>query len=392
MASISQYKTKRGTKLWKFQVFEGRDATGRQIMKTRQGFKTKKEATFASYRFEESIRNHGFSDNSRLTFEEVYEAWFKLYKNTVKESTWIKTKEIFELHILPVFGGLILSKITTIQCQQAVDKWFNDGFTKYKVFINNVARVFKYGKRMKLITENPTDNIIRPKEKSKPVTTMKDNYYDRDELKHFLRCLYDDDNFEAYTFFRLLAFSGLRKSEALALTYNDIDFTKNTVSVNKTQSRGEKGLVIQTPKTYESNRVVFIDSKTINIIQKWRFQQQRELMWLGFNSLQPNQLIFTSTKNTMLQPSKPTIWLSHTIKKYDLKHITTHGFRHTYATLAIESGLSIKEVQQQLGHRDFRTTMDIYAGVTKKMHINLPIMLLSNLSTNSSLAKNVFTC
>ncbi|WP_311408587.1 tyrosine-type recombinase/integrase, partial [Liquorilactobacillus uvarum] len=336
MASFKQYKTKSGNKLWKFQVFEGRDPSGKQIITKRQGFETKKEAKIAAARLEENIRNHGFTDNNKITFSEVYHSWFELYQNTVKESTWVKTKEIFHLHILPVFGNLPLAKITTMQCQKAVDDWFNNGFTKYKVFINNVSRVFKYAMRMKLITENPVDNIIRPRDKSKPVSTMQDNYYGLDELKHFLNCLYDDDNFKAYTFFRLLAFSGLRKSEALALTYNDIDFDRNTISVNKTQSRGEKGLVIQTPKTYESNRIVFVDKKTIEIVKQWRFQQQKELLILGFNSLKPEQLIFTSRNNTMLQPVKPTIWLYHVIKKYDLKKITTHGFRHTYATLAIE--------------------------------------------------------
>ncbi|MDN7145172.1 site-specific integrase [Liquorilactobacillus mali] len=365
MASIKKYKNKKGT-FWRFQVFEGRDSSGKQKVSKRQGFITKKEAKIAAAQLEEKIRNNGFSDSSKITFKEVYEAWFKLYKNTVRESTWTKTREIFELHILPVFGNIALSKITTMQCQQAVDKWFADGFTKYKVFINNVSRIFKYAKRMKLIIENPVDNVIKPRDKAKPITTMKNNFYDRGELQHFLKCLYDEDNMEAYTFFRLLAFSGLRKSEALALTYNDINFEKNTVNVNKTQSRGESGLIINSPKTFESNRTVFIDLKTIDIIKKWRFQQKQELMYLGFNSLQPNQLVFNSAKNTMLQPVKPTLWLQHCIQKYDLKHITTHGFRHTYATLAIESGLSIKQVQQQLGHRDFKTTMDIYAALTNQ--------------------------
>lgn len=52
-----------------------------------------------------------------------------------------------------------------------------------------------------------------------------------------------------------------------------------------------------------------------------------------------------------------------------LKRITVHGLRHTYATLAFEAGASIKEVQEQLGHLNFKTTMDIYTAVTQKQKI-----------------------
>lgn len=68
----------------------------------------------------------------------------------------------------------------------------------------------------------------------------------------------------------------------------------------------------------------------------------------------------------MRQPLKPLIWLNHVIKKYNLKHITCHGFRHTYATLAFEASLSVKQVQLQLGHKDIQTTLDIYTAVTKR--------------------------
>lgn len=51
-------------------------------------------------------------------------------------------------------------------------------------------------------------------------------------------------------------------------------------------------------------------------------------------------------------------------KKYDLKHIPVHGFRHTYATLAIQGGMPPKELQKQLGHSDIKTTLDIYTAVT----------------------------
>lgn len=367
MASINQYLTKNGNRLWGYYLFGGCDPlTGKQKRIHKRGFKTKKEAELSASRVQVEISRNGFADNAHITFKQVYELWFEQYKNTVKESTYCKTFDIFRLHILPIFGDKKISTIKPVLCQKAVNDWFNHGYAKCKVFINDVSRIFKHAIRMNILYSNPVDKIIIPKNKDLP-RTMENNYYDKDELKHFLECLKKENNTQAYTFFRILAFGGLRKSEALVLTYKDIDFTNKTININKTQSRGEHArLLIQSPKTYNSKRIVHIDDKTINTIKEWRIYQRKYMLMFGFNTNHRDQMLFTNNENRMLQPSYPRKWLEGVIKKYNLKHITVHGFRHTYATLSFEAGLSIKEVQTQLGHRDFKTTMDIYTAVTSK--------------------------
>lgn len=368
MASISSYKTKDGTRLWRYQLFIGNDpTTNKQKRINKRGFRTKKEAEISAYRFQDNMQNMVLADDLML-FKNVYLSWFEQYKNSVKESTWIKTEDIFRLHILPIFGDLKINDITPTMCQDAVNKWFKHGYVKYKMFMNNVSRVFKYGLRMDICRSNPVVKIIIPVNKNKPATTMADNFYELSELKHFFECLQDDDNnSQAYPFFRLLAFVGMRKGEALVLTYNDIDFTNKTISIDKTQSRGEHArLLIQSPKTFNSIRTVHVDDKTLDILKKWRIEQKKTMLIYGYNTSSPSQLVFSTMQNEMLQPSKPTQWLTHTINRYDLKKITVHGLRHSYATLAFEAGLSIKEVQSQLGHKSYSTTMDIYTSVTKK--------------------------
>ncbi|WP_255551251.1 tyrosine-type recombinase/integrase [Sporosarcina sp. E16_8] len=67
-----------------------------------------------------------------------------------------------------------------------------------------------------------------------------------------------------------------------------------------------------------------------------------------------------------MQPTKTRKWIVHVQDKYKLGTITTHGLRHTHCSLLFEAGASLKEVQDRLGHTDVKTTMDIYAHVTKK--------------------------
>lgn len=370
MASIKSYKDKKGNTRYQIQVYLGIDPlTGKKINTRRRGFKTKKEATIASQRLEVSAYNGELPlIRDYSTFEEVFNLWFTQYKQTVKESTWATTKRIFRIHILPAFGDNRINKISIKDCQKAINNWFKEGLVKYHVFLNYVSKVLDYAVNLGMIKDNPAKRIIVPVNKEDRSRKNLNNYYNREELQHFFDCLLDDDiNPQAYVFFRLAAFSGMRKSEMLCLEWSDIDYQNQIVNVTKTQSKGDNNrLLVQTPKTRRSVRKVFIDKKTCDVLKEWKKKQQSYLLFLGFNVNQGNHYIFSNENNEMFQPTKPRIWLEHTLKRYDLKHVTVHAFRHTYATLAFEAGASIKSVQEQLGHSSYKTTLDIYTAVTEK--------------------------
>lgn len=87
-------------------------------------------------------------------------------------------------------------------------------------------------------------------------------------------------------------------------------------------------------------------------------------MKLGYNTASEEQFLFTNKFNKLYYPQAPNDWLYNILEKYQLPKITLHGFRHTHASLLFESGANIKEVQDRLGHKDVKTTMNIYAHVT----------------------------
>lgn len=374
MASYTKYKTTKGS-FWRFQIFAGKDENGKRIVRQRRGFATKKEAQTAAIKLENELQNDSFIGNERITFNQVYQMWLENYKLTTKESTWSTTERNFENHILPIFGSHPISKITPLQCQKTVNNWFSKPLKNYKRFFNDVTRVFDYAVRLKIIKDNPTKAVIRPKpsQQAGKRKAEKDFYYTKDELSTFLKCLYDMDDYQSYTFFRVLAFTGMRKGELLALTWQDIDFKASQISINKTQSNGhDNTLIIQAPKTQASYRDIFVDPKTMKILQEWRTKQKIELLQLGFNSFSDEQLVFASEKNQMHNPNKPRTWMTRCTERYSLRHIPVHGFRHTYATLAIQGGMAPKELQKQLGHSDIKTTLDIYTAVTDDQMQNIP--------------------
>ena len=154
----------------------------------------------------------------------------------------------------------------------------------------------------------------------------------------------------------------------MALTWNDIDFTNQTLSVNKTLAEGlNHRQFIDTPKTRSSIRTISVDSKTVEVLKEWRTQQRVLSLKHGHNTSSKHQEIFTNVEtNKRLNRVYANETLNLICKKNNFKRITVHGFRHTHCSLLFEAGLSVQEVQDRLGHGDIQTTMGIYAHVTEK--------------------------
>lgn len=371
MANIKKYTKKDGSTAYMFQAYLGTDPnTGNRIRVTRQGFSTKKAASLALSRLKLEVDEGSFVKANDDTFQAVYELWLEQYRNTVKESTLNKTIQLFNKHILPAFGSMKLDKISVAFCQKKVNEWFGI-HTKYTVIKNYTSSVLKFAIRMDLIKSNPMDKITLPRRMAEVGKDEGLKYYDKAELLHFLECSTAEaersNNLLWHTLFHLLAFTGIRKGEALALTWNDLDLVNQTVTINKTLTRGlENRLIIQAPKTASGKRSVALDPNTLTMLITWRKRQAMDFLKLGFNTMNGDQLIFPNTKNEFMSPTKPDKKLDNIIKRNNLKRITIHGFRHSHCSILFEAGVSIKEVQDRLGHSDINVTMNIYTHVTEK--------------------------
>lgn len=219
------------------------------------------------------------------------------------------------------------------------------------------------------------DKVITPRiqEPKKPL-----NCYDKQQLKTLLSYLKYEKGLKDYVLFKTLAYTGLRIGELIALTWQDIDFIKGTINVNKTVSIGYHNKVIITDgKTESSNRTVTLDKETIQELKHWKQEQVRELLKCGYNAMDKKQLVFSNRYNTYFDKKTIVVKLKAYSKACNLPKITPHGLRHTHATLLFESGASIKQVQTRLGHRDASITMDIYTHITKDKRDEVPNLFVA---------------
>lgn len=361
---IKEYKIANGESRYRFKVYLGINPyTGKEVRPNRRGFKTRREANIELKRLKanwlDDIETKKAKVNEVKTFEEVYDSWLEAYKTTVKESTLYKTEQLFKNHIIPAFGKKKITEITPMIAQEQMNSWHKK-YTRAATIMNYAGMVFNYAIRIGLIQTNPTKVISKPTHQKKVQEDEDMNFYDKEELKTLMDTLENGSNFRAYAFFRLLAFTGMRKQEALALKWQDIDFENRTLNISKAVSRKATGLYIQTPKTPASIRRISIDDKTLAILRDYKKQSD------------PNgELILHTEKGGILSPAKTRKWLLtaqnnvNKSRKEPLKQISTHGFRHTHASLLFEAGATIKDVQARLGHSDIQTTMDVYTHVTK---------------------------
>lgn len=371
MASYKQYSTSKGI-FWHVRGYLGVDSlTGKQIYANKRGFKTKKEAQRYYNNAKVEFQNEGIKkEPQRMTFEALYQEWLLIYEKDVEQSTLVKTKQVFRTHILPRFANYYIDKIQVSQVQAAVHEW-REILQEYRKVFNKFNRVLKYAYKLKYIKENPCDFVILP---SKPLVKQEKetlDFYTKEQLETFMTCLSNMNTRKWEAFFRILAFTGLRRGEALALTWDDIDTNQGLLTVNKAVKRGEKGQYVGSTKNESSVRTITIDDNTIKILKAWKAEQAKTLIGFGFNAIQPNQYIFSKWKdNTPLNTMAPRNALVKICNRFDLPMMNIHGFRHTHCSLLFEAGVPMKDVMERLGHSDIQTTMNIYTHVTKSSRDN----------------------
>lgn len=377
---IKKYKLKNGELRYKFGIYTGMDKqTGRKTNTTRSGFKTKKEAVLAASKLEIELSEGKIEKPKDIKYGDVYQEWLPAYENTVRESTLLSTTNIFKNHILNHFSDKKINTITVSEIQTIVNKWFDIAPVNFKKWFYYTGKIFEYAIKMGYLDKNPCRLVTLPKNK-KEFAEKKLLFWDKKQLDVFFKCLYDMDDDKKFVFFRLLAFSGMRRGECLALTWEDINFKENTIDINKTISQGiNRYQVINPPKTKKSMRKIIMDQKTMDYLYKWKMEQRKQMLNYGFNTLNKKQMLFTTRNNTMLPLSAPSKWLKLVISKYDLPSIKIHGFRHSHASALFASGATIKEVQERLGHEDAQTTLNVYTHVTSNQNKDVVVKLESYL-------------
>ncbi|WP_172968724.1 tyrosine-type recombinase/integrase [Companilactobacillus mishanensis] len=339
----------------------------------RRGFPTKRQAEVAYFNLKQEYYDGKLKSltGKKVTFREVYKDWKVIYKNSVREQTYIHTKQYFKTNILPHFGDKYINKITVRDCQKALDDWVSK-LSYYKTMANYTEQVFKLALKYNYITENPFDKIDIPRQsRYKLALKMKhekqgNNFFTESELMKFLKYA-NMRHFKYYAFFRLLAFTGMRRGEILAIGWKDLDYETKYLTISKSLNVQVGGGNVVGPTKNGKSRIIIIDDKTLEVLAQWKQQLIDEGKYVE-DVMFPS---YDKEKNgTYYSQNAPRKWEDTILKdmKFDKdRRVTIHGFRHTHAVLLYDMNPNItpKDVQHRLGHATSKFTMDVYEHVTE---------------------------
>ena len=375
---IKKYTTKNGETRYLFQTYLGIDpATGKERRTTRRGFKTMKEAKQAERNLLLDVEENGLPSNQSdgfqdPTFEELAQLWLENYKTTVKPSTFENVKSKVEKMTEEHFKELKLKKITVAYCQKIVIK-LSKSYVLYNHYLSVINRIFKYAVLMDVLNSNPFDKVIKPKSRQ---TQRKGNFLTKEELKEFLKLAQTATLSYFFPLVHLMAYTGLRQGEALALKWSDIDFENKKITVDKTAVRIKEKQTLQTPKTKNSKRVISIDPTTLSILKSWKKDQIKIHFKNGKHFEGDGNFIFTNERAEWVHIHNFIRYFKRFIADHKLKPITPHGLRHTHASLLFSAGVEPKNISDRLGHSTVQITLDLYTHITEEQRTDTVEKLL----------------
>lgn len=319
-----------------------------------------------------------------LTVSVWSKTWLKAYiLEREPANNTIRSRKYGLSVVLKKFGGFALKEVTTSEYQDFLYELKEKGLTRSTITTAHTAAslMFKHAKRNGLIELDPTADAVIPKER-KPARKVGEKrqvlpkFLEKDELKAFIQLSRFMLTTNLWAFFVVLAYTGLRISEAAGLQWEDIDLKNRTIDINK-QIFGSSVLKYSfiPPKNEQSERVVsFGDTvaKALELLKTW--QKEERASAKNFNPKDNFVFWSPSLPGYPLQVTGMGKVMRKVLEKAELPtNLTPHSLRHTHVSLlASNPRVGLPEIQARIGHKgDSKVTELIYLHVTKNRQIQI---------------------
>ena len=311
-------------------------------------------------------------DSNKIKVKYVYEEWQSYRKQELRSSTWVVENEYMR-KFLNEFGNMNLKNINSQSLQKFLIS-LNWTHKSKKTLKSRINIFFRYCKNMGYLEENPVSSVILPRytQTIEEYEKKQKKFLSKEEMSLFLKsmnkaCL-DVRQKRMILLFEFLFLTGLRIGEALALRWENVNLEENIIHIKYNldyHSVRAKEKKLSLPKTADSIRKIFINERCIEILVWYQTENQLN----NFDS----EFIFLNSKGNLHALNSLTVFLKRqaTIAKIPNKNprdFSTHLFRHSHISLLAEMGLPVKTIMQRVGHKDEKTTLQIYTHVTQSMN------------------------
>ena len=260
-----------------------------------------------------------------------------------RETTTHDYKNIYKRHIEPYFGDIVLTDIKVTD----INKWKNLLYHEKKLSskrVNEIKKVLgtilKDALQDELINSNPVS-----KSKSLPIHNAKEiEPFSIDEISKILNSSKGQDR----NIISLLFFTGLRTGECIGLKWCDVNFSRRTISIQRTIGRGKIG----PPKTKSSIRIIDLTDKLLSVLNHQYEITGKHGTYVFLNQIQNHY--FDSSK------LRDRMWVQ-TLEKANVKYRTIYQTRHTFCSLNLQAGEDILWISKTMGHSNPKVALEKYS-------------------------------
>ncbi|PXV88373.1 site-specific recombinase XerD [Lachnotalea glycerini] len=298
-----------------------------------------------------------YANDKGLTVGKWAKDWIVAYKNNVATSTYMNYENIIRNH-LNAINDIRLMDLRKIDVQMLINSKSHSSETQRMIKIT-----------MNQMLEDAIDdglvykNVCRSIKVSKQNESQKRALTDK-EKEAIKKCEFTD---KEQAFIDILLYTGMRRSEVLALSRKDIDYSNRCISVNKSLSWAG-GSHIKDPKTIKSNRQVNMPINLSHSLERYINTIDTLYLFTGQNRTIMSSATFKRFWNDIFNKincamgGTPKIIYQNKVTQHGIQvtDLTPHIFRHNYATMLYHGGVDVKEAQRLLGHSSIKVTLEIY--------------------------------
>jgi integrase len=356
---------------WQICLDIGRDpATGKRLRHFESVKGSKKDAQRRLHEVLHILEQGSYIKPTQLTVAQFLEEWLRGYVDlNCSPRTKASYEMIIRCHLIPELGSVSLSQLGPRHLQAFYGRQKAQGRIDGKGQLSPrtvrychslLAEALGHAVKMGLLSRNVAQATEAPRCGQKVMPTLAS-----EDVPVFLEAAQESPY---YTLFYLLLHTGLRRGEALALKWKNIDLglaslgVSAYLSVVKAAYKLNGIYIVKEPKTSHSRRRVALSPSLALVLRQYKAEQEAQRALLG-KSLTDDDFVFAHPDGTPLDPSTVSHAFNKIVREAGLPHIRLHDLRHTHASLLLQAGVHPKIVQERLGHSSIRVTLDTYSHV-----------------------------
>lgn len=354
---------------WEYRIRFRDPFTGKSKESSKRGFKSKAEARKAGQEMEQKLLHSYEETMDTSLLREFLNDWLYEYKkDVVRKNTFEIHRRNIENHIIPYFKNIKLKDVKPIMYQKFLNHLYNQGYSKRtrEIIHGTMRGAMEKAYHLRKIDRNPCiGSTMKGEDKEKQI-----KFIDSSDIPLFLSEAFKY-GYEYWIFYKFMIETGVRKGEAAALQWNNVDLKDKTVKISQTldfqasEDRGED--LFGDPKTYRSKRVISISHSLTNDLHFLLKHQNQNKMALNDIYRHDLNLVLCRKDGSPMPKSSLFNSFSRILGKSNLPKLPIHSLRHTHAVLLMEAGTDMKYIQERLGHGSMQITADVYSHISKKI-------------------------